>query len=107
MDNKLTNTIINYLREEYKDLTPITSKNYPNTLFYIQNNKVIFDYNKKYKCSFINDDIFSFIYQFFGLIKEEVHQIIREWINVMINISPGLIVEDSLIAQIRWSDVEL
>jgi hypothetical protein len=105
MNDKLTNTIINYLREEYKDLVLTPSKEYPNSLFFIHNGRVIFDYNKKYNCSFVSSEITSFIYSFFGLSEKNSHQVLRIWIDTMVDFSGVCIIEDEIVSKIRWSEI--
>jgi hypothetical protein len=105
MNDKITDTIINYLREEYKDSLLIQSKERPNSLFYIHNGRVIFDYNKEYNCSFVSGEIISFINSFFELSDNHRHQVLRIWIDVMIGISPASIIEDDFVAKLRWSEI--
>ena len=106
MNHKIKNTIINYLREEYKDSILIESKEYPNSLFFVYNGKVIFDYNKKYNCSFINTEITSFINSFFELSENHRHQVLRIWIDIMVGFSGVFIIEDDSVSKLRWSEIQ-
>ena len=104
MNDKLKNIIINYLRQKYTPLDIKLSKEYPDSKFFTHNGKVIFDYNKRYNCSFVNPEISSFIDSFFGIPDEQKHSILRIWIDVMIKKSPS-IVEDDIVMKIRWHNL--
>ena len=105
MNDKLKNTIINYLRKKYKGLDVKLSDEYPNCLFFTHNGRVIFDYNNQYNCSFVSPEISSFIDSFFDIPVEQKHSILRIWIDIMTGISPALIVEDDIVLKIRWRNL--
>lgn len=102
MNDKLRNIIINYLRKKYMGLDVKLSDEYPHCLFFTYNGRVIFDYNKKYNCSFVSPEISSFIDSFFGIPVEQKHSILRIWIDIMTKLSPTSIVEDDIVMKIRW-----
>ena len=102
MNDKLKNTIINYLRKKYKGLDVKLSDEYPNCLFFTHNGRVIFDYNNQYNCSFVSPEISSFIDSFFDIPVEQKHSILRIWIDIMTRISPTSIVEDDIVSKIKW-----
>lgn len=81
-ESQKNRTIIKWLNSEYGDLTPYeTEKHHPNQIFFMKDEKVLFNYNKKPKTVGISyDKIWSFLEYFFGLEYEEIQDITKEWI---------------------------
>jgi hypothetical protein len=81
MNDKLKHKIINYLNKEYSGIIPIETDKYPGFIFFMKDDKVIFDYNKKNGNVYISyDHIWSFLTSFFGLRYTEIQDLTKEWV---------------------------
>ena len=80
-ESKLEKTAINWLNNHYGDLTPLETEKYPNTILFIKDDKVIFDYNKKNGKVYIDyDEIWSFFESFFDMNYEQIENITKVWV---------------------------
>jgi hypothetical protein len=80
MNNKLKHTIINYLNKEYPELVRYETDKYPDFIFFMKDDKVIFYYNKINGWGFISyDKIWSFLDSFFGLNDMEIKDLTKQW----------------------------
>jgi hypothetical protein len=81
MNDKLKHKIINYLNKEYSGIIPIEMNKWKNYIFFMKNDKVIFEYNKKNGKVYISyEHIWSFLSSFFGLKYTEIQDLTKEWV---------------------------
>jgi hypothetical protein len=77
-ENKLNQMVINWLDKKYGNLEPYEYRNY---IYYMKNNQIIFDYNKKIGLVFIDyDNIWSFFESIFGRNYVQIHNLLKEWL---------------------------
>ena len=73
--------VLKYLNTIYGDLTPFETDKYPGFIFFMKDDKVIFDYNKKNGKVYISyEHIWSFLSSFFGLKYKEIQDLTKEWV---------------------------
>ena len=78
---KLEQTSINWLNNNYGDLSPFESEKYPNYIFYMREGKVIFDYIKENGEVYIDyTEIWSFFESFFDMNYEQIQGITKAWV---------------------------
>jgi hypothetical protein len=81
MNDKLKHKIINYLNKEYSGLTIYETDKWEDYIFFMKNDKVIFEYNKENGYVGISyDKIWSFLESFFGLEYKEIQDLTKEWV---------------------------
>jgi hypothetical protein len=81
MTNKLKHKIINYLNKEYSGLIRYETDRWEDLIFYMKDDKFIFEYNKKNGYTFISYGIiWSFLETYFGLEYKEIQDITKEWV---------------------------
>jgi hypothetical protein len=81
MNDKLKHKIINYLNKEYSGLIWYETDKWEDYIFFMKNDKVIFEYNKENGYVYISyDRIWSFLESFFGLKFEEIQDLTKEWV---------------------------
>ncbi len=81
MNDKLKHKIINYLNKEYSGLVRYETDSYPNYIFFMNDGKVIFNYNKENGYVGISyDKIWLLLSSFFGLEYEEIRDLTKEWV---------------------------
>ena len=74
--------IIKWLNSEYGDLIPLETEKYPDYTFFMKDDKVIFDYNKKNRDVYVSySHIWSFLKTFFGLENKEIQILTKKWVN--------------------------
>ena len=79
-ESQLDRAALKYLNIEYGDLTPYETDEYPNHIFFMKDDEVIFDYNKKNGWVYIsNEKIWSLLESFFGLEYEEIQDLLKQW----------------------------
>lgn len=80
-ESKIEKLAIGWLNNNFGDLEPFHSNEYPEYIFYIKNGEVIFDYNKKNGLVYISyDHIWSFFIPFFGLHDEQIRDLTKQWV---------------------------
>ena len=88
MNDKLKHKIINYLNKEYSGLIWYETEQYPNFIFFMKNDEVIFEYNKKNGKVYISyEHIWSFLSSFFGLKYTEIQDLTKEWVEEQFKLS--------------------
>jgi hypothetical protein len=88
MNDKLKHKIINYLNKEYSGIIPIEMDKWKNYIFFMKNDKVIFEYNKKNGKVYISyEHIWSFLSSFFGLKYTEIQDLTKEWVEEQFKLS--------------------
>jgi hypothetical protein len=81
MNDKLKHKIINYLNKEYSGLIWYETDKWEDYVFFMKNDKVIFEYNKKSGKVYISyEHIWSFLSSFFGLRYTEIQDLTKEWV---------------------------
>jgi len=81
MNDKLKHIALNYLNKEYSGLTIYETDKWKNYIFFMKNDKVIFEYNKKNGKVYISyDKIWSFLSSIFGLNFKEIQYLTKEWV---------------------------
>jgi hypothetical protein len=81
MTNKLKHKIINYLNKEYSGLIRYETDRWEDLIFYMKDDKFIFEYNKKNGYVFISYGfIWSFLESYFGLEYKEIQDITKKWV---------------------------
>jgi hypothetical protein len=86
-ENKLENLVIKWLNNNYGDLEPFETKKYPDYIFFIKDNKVIFDYDKKYRIVRLNYyEIWFVLEKVFNLDSDQVRDIPRKWLEEHYNL---------------------
>ena len=76
----MNRAVLKYLNTQYGDLKPYKTDREPNHIFFMKDDEVIFDYNKKNKDVYISYNIWSFLESFFGLEYKEIQYLTKEWV---------------------------
>jgi hypothetical protein len=82
-ESKLDGAILSWMDKKYgpDKLEVIIHPNYPNSIFYKKDEKVIMEQDKKNKYFWFDyDEIWSVFQKFFGLKYEETQRILRIWL---------------------------
>ena len=80
-ESQMDRAVLKYLNTIYGDLVPFETDKDPNFIFFMKNDEVIFDYNKKNGNVYISyDHIWSFLESFFGLKYTEIQDLTKEWV---------------------------
>jgi hypothetical protein len=96
-ESRLEKLAINWLNDNFGDLEPVQSEKYPNFIYYKKNNKVIFEYNKKYeKVSVGYDKIWSFFEHYFSMEYQQIQELIKLWVEERYNLSVTTITSTSI-----------
>ena len=103
---KLNDSIIKWLNIEYGDLKKVKDPEKLTTSYFLKDNKVIFDYNSNYNVSFISPEISSRLDDFFGLNENHRKTLLKRWIKSITGFNIIYVIEDDIIANIRWMDVK-
>ena len=79
---QLVRVVLLYLNNNFGNLTPKKHKDYPNTVFYVDdNNEVLMDYDKKNGYIFIHyDQIWSKLESLFHLDYYDIESIMKVWL---------------------------
>ena len=80
-ESKLERVAINWLNNNYGDLEPYETKEYPNLILYLEGKTVIIEYNKKNKDVYVNyEKIWKFFKSYFSLENEQIQHLIKMWV---------------------------
>jgi hypothetical protein len=80
-ENQLNRAALRFLNTEYGDLVPYETDKFPDYIFFMKDDKVIFEYNKKNGKVYISyEHIWSFLSSFFGLKYKEIQDLTKEWV---------------------------
>ena len=80
-ESKRDHIVIKWLDNNYGDLTPYETDEYPDFIFFMKDGEIIFDYNKKNGWIYVSyDKIWSLLESFFGLEFEETQALTKEWL---------------------------
>jgi hypothetical protein len=104
-ENQLNRAALRFLNSEYGDLEVYKTKKYPKHTFFMKDGEIIFDYNGDGQMIISYDHIWSFLYNFFGLEKEEIKDLIKQWVEKNYNISVKRIYPQKIDDTHWWVDV--
>ena len=80
-ENQLNRAALRFLNTEYGDLVPYETDKFPDYIFFMKNDKVIFEYTKENGKVYISyEHIWSFLSSFFGLKYKEIQDLTKEWV---------------------------
>jgi hypothetical protein len=87
--HQLERVVIKWLDKHFGDLTIKTSKDYPDSVFYVNSdNEIFMDHNKKNKVIWIDyDKIWSKLESLFYLKNGNVRLIMKDWLKEHYNLS--------------------
>ena len=79
---QLVRAVLLYLNKNFGNLTPKTSKKYPNSVFYVDSdNEILMQYNKKNQYVWIHyGEIWSKIESLFYLEYDDIKSIMKHWL---------------------------
>ena len=80
--HQLERVVIKWLNKHFGNLTPKKHKDYPDSIYYVNdNNQVLMEYDKKTERVYIhNDDIWSKIESLFHLNYNDTQSIMKVWL---------------------------
>ena len=88
MNDKLKHIALNYLNKEYSGLVRYETDRWKNYIFFMKDDKVIFEYNKENGKVYISyEHIWSFLNSFFGLKYTEIQDLTKEWVEEQFKLS--------------------
>jgi len=106
MNDKLKHKIINYLNKEYSGLIWYETDKWEDYIFFMKNDKVIFEYNKENGYVYISyDRIWSFLESFFGLKFEEIQDLTKEWVEEHYKLSVTTTLHPNPFSHKRWRNI--
>jgi len=79
-ESQLDSAVIKWLNLEYGDLELFKTEIYPNHTFFMKNGEIVFDYNGNGQVGISYDHIWRFLSSFFGLEKEEIQDLTKQWV---------------------------
>ena len=86
-ENKLERTVINWLDNEFGDLTPYKTGKYPHLIFYMKDDKVIFEYDVRYSDVYLSyEHIWEFLTNFFNMDYIQIQNTTKKWIKGYYNL---------------------
>jgi hypothetical protein len=83
-ESKLNKVAIKWMNQNFSpdQLEVIEHPDYPNSIFYRKNGKVVMEQNKKTKHFWFHyEDIWSFFKSFFGMEYQEIQEVLRYWLD--------------------------
>ena len=88
MNDKLKHIALNYLNKEYSGLVRYETNRWKDYIFFMKDDKVIFEYNKENGEVYISyEHIWSFLSSFFGLRYTEIQDLTKEWVEEQFKLS--------------------
>jgi hypothetical protein len=88
-ENKLNNVALSWMNQNFspEQLEIVKSKDYPNSVFFRKNGKVVMEQDKKYGEFWFNyDDIWSFFESFFGMKYQQIQEVLSYWLEETLKI---------------------
>jgi hypothetical protein len=82
-ESKLNKVVLKWMNLNFSpdQLEVIEHPDYPDSIFYKKNGKVVMEQNKKNESFFFDyGDIWSFFESFFGMEYEEIQDVLRYWL---------------------------
>ena len=103
-ENKLEKAIIHFLNKGYGDLTEYRTDEYPNSIFYMKDNKVYMEWDKENGELWVDyDAMWEDLESWFSLDFNDIQSIIAKWVEETYNIRGVL---PQITNQYRWYYVE-
>ena len=104
--NKVNNITKKWLTGNYGDLEMCETNKYPDYIFYMKDDKVIFEYNRKNGyCGISYKEIWSFLERVFQLERKEIEGITKEWVEEHYKLGATTTIERYPFLQIRWRNI--
>ena len=86
-ESKLEKAILHFLNKGYGDLTEYRTDKYPNSIFYMKDNKVFMEWNKKNGMLWVDyDTIWADLENWFSLGYDGIQSVITKWVDRDYNI---------------------
>jgi hypothetical protein len=86
-ENKLNDVVIKFLNKRFGDLKPYETDEYPDSIFYIRDKEVFFEYDKEYGKTYISyNHIWSLLKFFFSLEHVQIKEITKLWLEKHYNL---------------------
>ena len=103
---QLVRTVLLYLNMNLGDLTPKTTKKYPELVFYVNpSNEVMMEYDKEAERVYINyDEIWLKIESLFHLNYDDTKSVIRVWMEEYYNLEGVTPWKGVRYLQSNWTD---
>jgi hypothetical protein len=82
-ENKLNNVALSWMNKNFSpdNLEIVKSEEYPNTIFYRKDGKVVMEQDKENKYFYFDDnDIWLFFKSFFDMKYEQIQEVLRYWL---------------------------
>ena len=82
-ENKLNNIALSWMNQNFspEQLEIVKSKDYPNSVFFRKNGKVVMEQDKKNKYFWFSyGEIWSFFKSFFGMEPQQIQEVLRYWL---------------------------
>ena len=87
-ENKLDNVALNWLDNNYSNLTTYETEEHPGYIFYKKGDDVIFDYSVSSGRVFVNyDKIWKFLKNFFDMDDYKIMTLLKHWVEKSYNLS--------------------
>ena len=95
-ENKLEKAIIHFLNKGYGDLTEYRTNEYPKSIFYMKDNKVYMEQDKKNGYLWIDSDtIWQDLKMWFSMEYPDIQSVITKWVEEAYNIK-GITPQNSI-----------
>jgi hypothetical protein len=86
-ENKMGKVILHFLNTGYGDLTEYRTDEYPNSIFYMKDNKVYMEQDKKNGVLWVDEEsIWADLKEWFSLERNDSQSIIKKWVEETYNI---------------------
>ena len=82
-ENKLNDVALSWINQNFNpdQLEVVTSENYPESVFFRKNGKVVMEQDKKDKYFWVSyDEIWSFFESFFGMEYQQIREVLSYWL---------------------------
>ena len=109
METGVELTPLNWMNQNFSpnQLEIVKSKDYPNSIFFRKNGKVVMEQNKKSRYFYFDyDDIWSFFELFFGIKYQQIHEVLRHWLEETLKLE-GYTPEDMYGLKDEWLEETL
>jgi hypothetical protein len=107
-EDKLNKITINWLNDNYGDLEPYKKDKYPDYIFYLKGDKIIFDYNNRNGLVYVNyNEIWSFFESYFGMNYQQIQDITKEWVEEHYNLRVSTTKWFCKLLKIRWKNITI
>jgi hypothetical protein len=86
-NEKLYKIVINYLNKKFGDLKPYETEKFPNSVFYVRDGEILFEYNKKNGRTYMSSVyIWSFLECIFSMEYEQIQEVTKLWVEEHYNL---------------------